>query len=120
MKFTDLKIDKTKERGQIRSITYDDVAKKAAGYQALQPPRPLRVTAWETSGMTRSTFLHKARSISFPCCDVLRDLHCRWLTLRSERATQDGDMPEDSEHAASKWLRAGGLARILLCSPSQV
>ena len=53
---TDLQIDKTKERRQIRSINYDDVAKKATGYQALPPPGPLRVTAWEDSGMTRFAF----------------------------------------------------------------
>ena len=34
---TDLQIDKTKERGQIRCINYDDGAKKVAGYQALPP-----------------------------------------------------------------------------------
>ena len=52
VKITDLQFDKTKERGQIRSINYDDVAKKVTGYQALPPPGPLRVTAWEDSGMT--------------------------------------------------------------------
>ena len=45
VKITDLKIDKTKERGQIRFINYDDVARKVTGYQALPPPNPLRVTA---------------------------------------------------------------------------
>ena len=49
VKITDLQIDKTKERGQIRSINYDDIAKKVKGYQALPPPGPLRVTAWEDS-----------------------------------------------------------------------
>ena len=53
---TDLKIDKTKERGQIRQIDQDDVAKKVAGYQALPPPGLLCVTAWEDSGMTRFAF----------------------------------------------------------------
>ena len=53
VKITDLKIDKTKERRQIRSINYDHVARKVMGYQALPPPCPLRVTAWEDSGMTR-------------------------------------------------------------------
>ena len=38
IKITDLKIDKTKERGQIRAINHDEVAKKVAGYQALLPP----------------------------------------------------------------------------------
>ena len=56
VKISDLKIDKTKERGQIRSINYDDVARKVTGYQALPPPSPLRVTAWEDSGMTRFAF----------------------------------------------------------------
>ena len=56
VKIADLKIDKTKERGQIRSINYDDVARKLTGYQALPPPGPLRVTAWEDSGMTRFAF----------------------------------------------------------------
>ena len=56
VKITDLKIDKTKERGQIRSVNYDDVARKVTGYQALPPPGLLRVTAWEDSGMTRFVF----------------------------------------------------------------
>ena len=56
VKITDLQIDKTKERGQIRSINYDNVAKKVAGYKALPPRGPLRVTAWEDSGMTRFAF----------------------------------------------------------------
>ena len=56
VKITDLQIDKTKERGQIRSINYDDVDKKLTGYQALPPPGPLRVTAWEDSGMTRFAY----------------------------------------------------------------
>ena len=56
VKIADLKIDKTKERGQIRSINYDDVARKVTGYQALPPAGPLRVTAWEDSGMTRFAF----------------------------------------------------------------
>ena len=56
VKITDLKIDKTKERGQIRSINYDDVARGVTGYQALPPPGPLRVTAWEDSGMTHFAF----------------------------------------------------------------
>ena len=54
--YSDLQIDKTKERGQIRSINYDDVARKVTGYQALPPPGPLRVTAWEDSGMTCFAF----------------------------------------------------------------
>ena len=37
VKITHLKIDKTKERGKIRQIDRDDVAKKVAGYQALPP-----------------------------------------------------------------------------------
>ena len=53
VKITDLTIDKTKERGQIRSINYDDVARKVTGYQALPRPETLLVTAWENSGMTR-------------------------------------------------------------------
>ena len=114
IKLADLKIDKTKERGQIRAIN-DDVVKKVAGYQALPPPGPLRVTAWEDSGMTRSVFLHKVDNISSPCCVVVHDLRCRWLTLRSEWATRDRDMQGDSEHAASRRQRTEGLARILLC-----
>ena len=47
VKIAELKIDKTRERGQIRSINYDDVARKVTGYQALPPAGPLRVTAWE-------------------------------------------------------------------------
>ena len=56
VKITYLKIDMTKEPGQIRNIDRDDFAKKVAGYQALPPPGPLRVTAWEDSGMTRFAF----------------------------------------------------------------
>ena len=56
VKITDWKIDKTKERGQIRHIDSDDVAKKVVGYQALQSAGPLRVTAWEDSGMTGFAF----------------------------------------------------------------
>ena len=56
VKIADLRVDKTKERGQIRSINYDDVARKVTGYQALPPAGPLRVTAWEDSGMTRFAF----------------------------------------------------------------
>ena len=56
VKITDLKIDKTKGRGQIRQIDHDDVAKKVLGYQALPPPGPLHVTVWEDSGMTRVAF----------------------------------------------------------------
>ena len=63
IKITDLQIDKTKEHGQIRSINSDDVAKKVTGYQALPPPGPLRVTAWEDSGMTRFAF-HRRRFFS--------------------------------------------------------
>ena len=44
VKIADLKIDKTKERGQIRSINYDDVARKVAGYQALPPAAFLAVS----------------------------------------------------------------------------
>ena len=56
VKITELEIDKTKERGQIQQTDHDDVAKKVVGYQALPPPGPLRVTAWEDSGMTRFAF----------------------------------------------------------------
>ena len=56
IKIADLKIDKTKERGQIRSLNYDDVARKVTGYQELPPPGPLSVTAWEDTGMTRFAF----------------------------------------------------------------
>ena len=56
VKITDLKIDKPKEQGQIPQIDRDDVAKKVAGYQALPPPGPLRVTAWVDSGVTRFAF----------------------------------------------------------------
>ena len=63
VKITDLQIHKTKEQGQIRSINYDDVAKKMAGYQALPPPGPLRVTAREDIGMTRLA-LHRRHFFS--------------------------------------------------------
>ena len=71
IKITDLKIDKTKERGQIRAINHEDVVKKVAGYQALPPSGPLRVTALEVSGMTRFVFLRKVDDISSPCFAVL-------------------------------------------------
>ena len=74
VKITDLKIDKTKERGQIRSINYDDAARNVTGYQALPPPGPLRLTAWEDSGMTRFAF---DRRHFF---SLLRYMICRWLT----------------------------------------
>ena len=56
VKITDLSIDRTKERGQIRQIDHNDVAKKAVGYQALPPPGSLGVTAWNDSGMTCFAF----------------------------------------------------------------
>ena len=65
VKITDLKIGNTKERGPIRSINYDDIARKVTGYQALPPPGPLRVTAWGDSGMTRFAF-DRRRFFSFP------------------------------------------------------
>ena len=46
IEITDLKIDKTKEGGQVPQIDHDDVAKKMAGYQASPPPGLLRVTVW--------------------------------------------------------------------------
>ena len=49
---TDLKIDKTKERGQTQQIDRDNVAKKVVGYQALPPPGPFCLTTWEDSGMS--------------------------------------------------------------------
>ena len=115
IKLSELKIDKTKERGQIRSINQDDVVKKAAGYQVLPPPGPLRITAWEDSGMTRFAFWHKVDNISSACCAVVHELRRRWLALRSERATQDRNMPGDPEHAARRRQRTRGLARLLLC-----
>ena len=56
VKIADLRIDKTNARRQIRSINYDGVARKVTGYQALPPAGPLRVMAWEDSGMTRFAF----------------------------------------------------------------
>ena len=53
---TDLKIDKTKEREQLRQIDQYDIARKVVGYQGLRPPGLLRVPAWEDSGMTRFAF----------------------------------------------------------------
>ena len=111
MKLTGLNVDKTKERGKIRSI---NVVKKVAGYQALPPPGPLGVTAWEDSGMTRPVILHKAHNISSPCCVVVHALPRGTATLRSEWATRDRDMQHNSEHPVSIRPRTGGLARILL------
>ena len=48
-KLTDLKIDKTKERGQIRAINHNHVVKEVAEYEALPPPEPLRVTTRDAS-----------------------------------------------------------------------
>ena len=99
VKITDLKIDKTKERGQIRSINYDDVAKKVTGYQALPPPGPLRVTAWEDSGMTRFAF-DRRRFFS-----LLRYMIC---------STWHRNMQKDPGTAARRRQRIGGLAGVLL------
>ena len=115
IKLLDLKIDKTKVGGQIRSINHEDVVKKVAGYQALPPPGPLRVTAWEDSGITPFALSHKVDNISSPCRAVVHDLRCRWLALRSEWATPDRDMQGDWELPASRRQRTEGLARILLC-----
>ena len=38
LKLTDLNIDKGKERGQIRLINYDDLARNVGGYQSPPPP----------------------------------------------------------------------------------
>ena len=92
VKLTDLKIDKTKERGQIGSIHHDHVVKKMAGYQALPPAGPLRATAWEDSGMTRFAFSHKVDNISSLCGAVVHDLRFRWLALRLEWAALDRHM----------------------------
>ena len=67
-KITDLKIDKTKELGQIRRIDHDDVVKEVAGYQALPPPGSLRVSAWKDSTMTRFAFFHTINDNSSHCC----------------------------------------------------
>ena len=75
---------------------------------------PLSVTAWEDSGMTRFAFLHFGDNVPSPCVAVLHDCHCRWLTLRSERAKRDRDMLEDSQHAASRQPRSGAVVRVLL------
>ena len=75
---TDLRIDKTKQRGQIRSIKHDNVVEKMAGYLALSPPGQLRVTAWEDSGMTRFAFLHTVPNISSPCYAVIHLLRCKF------------------------------------------
>ena len=71
IKWADLKGNNTRERGQIQAIDQDEVVKNMAGYQALPPPGPLPVTAWEGSGMTRSIFLHKEGRQHFAsllCC----------------------------------------------------
>ena len=67
VKITDLKIDKTKERGKVRQIDHDDIAKKVARYQALPPPRPLPVTAWDDGGLTCFAFFHTIHNISSFC-----------------------------------------------------
>ena len=110
VKITDLKIDKTKERGQIRQINHDDVATKVVGFQAVPQPGPLRVTAWEDSGMTRFAVdrRHFFSSLS------VHDLRCRWLASRTEWSTWDRKTQKDSGNAARRRQRTGGLARILL------
>ena len=65
--------------------------------QAPLPPGLLHITACEDRGMTCCAFLHKADNISSPCYAVLQNLRCSWLNLRSERATLDRDVLEDSE-----------------------
>ena len=65
VQIADLRIDQTKERGQIRSINYDDVPRKVTGYQALPPAGPLRVMAWEDSGMTRFLSIYDVSSFCF-------------------------------------------------------
>ena len=77
MKFTDLKIDKGKERGQIQHISCHNIAKKVAGSLASPPQGPLHVTAWEDSSMNRSAYLHNVNNISAVCYAVLHDSHCR-------------------------------------------
>ena len=64
--------------------------------------------------MTRFAFSHKGDNIPSPCCAVRHDLRCRSLALRSDRATRDRNMQGDSEHAARRKQRTGGLARILI------
>ena len=110
VKIADFRVDKTKERGQIRSINYDDVASKVTGYQALPPAGPLRVTAWEDSGMTRFAF-DRRRFFS-----LLRYMvfFCRWLTLRSEWSAWHRNMQKDSGTASPRRQRIGGLAGVLL------
>ena len=108
VKIADLRVDKTKERGQIRSINYDDVARKVTGYQALPPAGPLRVTAWEDSGMTR------VRSKTFLLFASVHGLLCRWLTLRSEWSAWHRNMQKDSGTASRRRQRIGGLAGVLL------
>ena len=103
----DLRVDKTKERGQIPSINYDDVARNVTGYQALPPAGPLRVTAWEDSGMT----FDRRRFFSFLS---VHGLLCRWLTLRSEWSAWHRNMQKDSGTASRRRQRIGGLAGVLL------
>ena len=124
VKITDLKIDKTKERGQIRQIDRDDVAKKVAGYQALPPPGPLRVTAWADSSMTRFAFNpgHFFSLLWYMICVADGSLY----VLNGQRGTEPGiegmhsaktwdrNMQGDSGHAARKRQRIGGLAGVLL------
>ena len=81
MKLTVFQIDKTKERGQIGLINYEDRTKKVAGCQSFPPPGALRVTALKDSGMTRSAFLYKSDNIllsavlCYMVCTVDGSLH---------------------------------------------
>ena len=103
---TDLKIDNTEKRGQIRQINHDDVAKKVVGYQALRPPGPLRVTAWEDSGMTRFEFdrRHFFSLLCYMVCIADGSLY----VLNGQHGTETCTMIQENKQ------RTGGLARILL------
>ena len=121
IKLTDLKIDKTKERGQIHSINHEDAAKKVAGYQSLPPPGPLRVTAPEDTGMTRFAFLHKVDNISSPCCAVVHDLRCRWLALRSDTGQKHAERFRTCGlQKAKNWRTCKNIAMLTFSSKKRV
>ena len=110
VKITDLNIDKTKERGQIRQIDHDDAAKKVVGYQALPPPGPLRVTAWEDSGMTR--FAVDPRHFFSLLWDRICVVDGSLWVLNGQNGTEN--MQKDSGNVGPRRQRTGGLTRILL------
>ena len=110
VKSTDFKIDKTKERGQIRQIEPNDVAKEMVGYQALLPPRSLRVTALEDTGMTRFAF--DRRHFFCLLCYMICVADGSLYILNGQHGTET--CRRDLRNAAGRRQSTGGLTGIFL------